>query len=565
MANTSGGQAMVDLDDETDEELTEPRVKNGMPYNLIHKACYMNMLIYANDPYSVYKGTHTRKRHKYEFYRIPPLGMAPDWWERARKRWRPRADIFLAYCTIRFLTIIVIQIASYILSKQQIGMETFRKLKLFGKMVGNPMSEVPGISVMIYSTVLVNLFYLIGVTHRQYAKEPADLVAPRLIFDPHRDIRRMKLIIVRQLGQIRSLIEELLRNQINECPARSRDFARSLTINPTNLESLVEADEENSKVLGYIQLKAISALEKEISKMKPEAYSMNYCYRLSHEMNLIGLVVLIVSLPFYVFAYWSILSLALDSKCKKRAFAHGECKIFEVFSWADLFAFVEIMLAILLACYIVVVLFVTMNMHSLTQLVIVDGLKKDLKVCLDRLDWLNSKQKGSLIGDPTRVELEKSLLRTLTMVFIDYDEIKRIVCMVTRMMQDFMVPVIYGIIVAILASYADDRDLRRTLATFCTWLLLANNILFIYSASVYARTIKIERLAWSLLARLRERASKEGRAEDFISIMWRKLVLSHSLSDKQVSFSPFGVSLNYGKVMEMNFVFITLASLSRSI
>lgn len=407
------------------------------------------------------------------------------------------------------------------------------------------------------------LFYSFIVVPRKCKRIPLDAANLRFMLDPIRETSRLNLVIKQHLSSI--------------------------------------SNEGSKGMLSSIQL--IQPLD-----MIPYTFTARWYKSLCRYTKLLLIVNSYCTLTFQIAFYYALFESAKESLCIISSLE--ECGYPLVFSKRDVISFIELFVALGFAGFELVLMMVIIGSNCIGQLSLIRSLEDELNHCLmimsnaitryreSRAEHLSfkisqftyfrrdSNSKRVDLFDPTRYlfenghlkrqkDIELILLRTYVKLIVATDEIKSTARLVTRSFESFLVLVSLVVVLAFLSNIANGSETRliQVVLLIIYWSL-TNPVLFI-CAVVFSRTVKLEKIAWSILAELsvyqatillRGSLRSYSSNESHIGVLarrWRKLVESFALSDIRNSISPFGMNLTYGHVLRMNFFVITIISLLR--
>lgn len=307
-------------------------------------------------------------------------------------------------------------------------------------------------------------------------------------------------------------------------------------------------------------------------------------------------------------------------------FQPSTCFAESSFTLADWFMFFEINLALWTMGAVVVMQIIMVTTNSLCQIEVIQGLQEDLRFCIRVIEYSNhhgenpinvtndfnkfksprlstasltffseyqsrhstivsaakdrstsistscTKNNSLLVAyknvqETKNMVFDTLLLRILVKLKVCENEFKKNTAFITEIIQSFLCMMGTVIFVTLLAGrfHGETIGLLKQNALIFAWV--ANNILLIIWSHTFARTVKLEKISWSLLAQIQVRLKQTNRncMKDFVSMSWQKEITGGSLSDSRNSVRPFGMSITYERAIEFNFVVVSLASLMRTV
>lgn len=529
------------------------------------------LLISQIDPFSIYKKDNYAwaRRQRYHIYQSSNLQIKPSHSrEKMKQRLRWLSLTLCGYLSFKFICTCLVQLASDKrfkinrlgdFSKLGHGM-TIRGLFAnfvvrYAYLIGNPLKSMLGISLFLYLSVVVALVYgFVVIPHIQSTK-PFDAITLRFMLDPLRELRRIDMVIEEQL-QI--LLEE----------------------NPRS---------SNRLVLTQVPF---------IHKMRPANYHSDWFFELYH-YSLLGTILATGAALIMVLSFVPILlyASAQQGLCKKPKTTAATCSVQDIwheFSKQDLVALVELHIGLCLA-FMVFSNQIALMAHSLIhQLRSTASMRQDLKQCLFLIIAHFSKSRhlrrftllrrfrGSggrvtqeIVNPPSKSDehlLGVSLLRTLVKLLVTKDELRRNANFVSQIVESFLSSMGVSLVLALLGERLDDLKIvwLRSVIIITIWMAL--NLVLLVCANAFARIIDLQRVSWSILARLEmfnepthsaQVRIKNREASDLDAIVshWRKFICSGALSDLRNSVRPFKMSITYRRAIRLNFLIISFASL----
>lgn len=421
----------------------------------------------------------------------------------------------------------------------------------FGKSVRDPFWSLTGVTVFLEIVLAPPVFYLFIIVPLNQRKKPLDSPNQRLMLDPTREIRRIDYIIKRKLESI-----------LIEC---SRD----------RLD------------LGKLE---------QIADLRPLMFNQNWFHSIYRKSLIMCSLVVVQNVTLLATSIYSLSQIAKKSICTIQQI--DDCSYGNIFSAYDAIYITEVIVTFILgAVYfnLVMLFFVCTNIAA--QLSVIKGVNYELNQCLTALSIYNMRSRQSDLSDYERTifsanpslesssrhlpsylfrreersgeqEIELSLLKTYIKLVVTSDEMKhtaRFIGTVTELILEMIGYLIFTIFVSFI--YNGFAVQMTHVVLFINCFLLTNPMMLACSY-VFARTVALEKVAWSILAELSiyltqrkgyPRLYNSNEQIEVLATRWRRLVHSHALSDQRIASSPFGLRMTYKQVINIDFFIITIA------
>lgn len=564
------------------------------PSALLKRFIESVLFILDLDPFLIYKGNfkHSNNR-RYRIYLSPELQQTSNYRDEMRTRFGLAVHVVIGLLATDYMIISVVQILFSILiqnfelnpttvkycinlgthvSSRNYSTSTtsrrtlsktyetaFEWVDKYCSVLAGPLWSLTGASILLQSTIAVTLIYGYIVLPKLNKTKPLDNVNLRFILNPAKEIQRIDL----KIGELLTTI--------------FRESSRNILV---------------------------SAKMTQTSALRPPSFSVK---RYNCTCLFTWLLIITLFLGIVVYEAASFLTFYYSVKrdrCGIRPL--DQCGYSDIFSEADtMFLVLFFTVSRWLANVVILMLIVNIYGNLFGQYLMAKSVKTELMRCLRELSSYITNIECSLdnqldrersfrgtggikLFDSTSThhaykvqglkwerEIEESLLTTYIRTIIAGDEIRTAARLVTQHLETFLVLVCISIFLIFMTNKIGGFESRFAPMLLLLLIWLGNNPILIGCAFVFSRTIELEKTAWSILAELGIyndliiRATGlqpyyfKGRLIDLLAKRWRKLVQSHSLSNQRNSIRPFGISLNHQHVLQVNFLVITLASLTR--
>lgn len=562
-------------------------------------------ILYNYDLYAIYKGTHRQhKKSRYRFYLKPELkvdlGSIDEWLYRLR-------SLFL-FCYLlmlaRFSTICFVQLANYHAttydrrqflayhSSQDLS-ETIRirrvsdtRLSAFIKRfnldenLSNYLSDFPGISLGTYIVLFASITYVIVYMPYYYSTKPMDCVYLRIGIDFHRERTRIDLVIKEQMESLLMAIEtnrifnssRMIQRQqkLPLCESAACTYRQRLRLQPFRT------------MTRNVPRKHPIAFEFHPS-LRPASYTVEYYKRIWHLVTISGLTVVpglvlfASTILFYSFSWTTQIKCHLNgtNPCKF-ASARTKLEIYSLFELACVVFWFGLMLVTSTLSTIV---------SLIAQLDSIDEMKSDLNDLLSALRLISLAHRKSDDGTHSMSsDLDKKILRAvMTKEPYLQDALLQILVKTRVNLNEFMTQAEFlsnevssflfyfgsSIVVIIVVSKMDGPHIAFMQTTIFIFLWICSNLMLIACAHMYSEICKLQRIGWSIMAQLSEKLALEICSTSEISnaiiaqlaMNWERTVRDDRFADVRNSVRPFGVSLTYKQMLQLNFYITSLAAL----
>lgn len=532
------------------------------------------------DPFAIYKANNCKQQQWRRRTSSTNSGQCP-WFlskelrieskEIDRKRHRFRVVILFLYLIliVRFTTIGIVQLAKYrattyfsssatkalepssivqlpIIEETQ-PIVWLKKLYLYD-LSGSILSDFHGGALFVYVFVVASISYSVYYLPRYYSLKPADTADLRMAFDPVRERRRMDLLLRRHAEQL-LLVTEIYRESRARMAGELRTTSR--------LPRIKHPDDA--------EIRSIS------ESIRPAQYKLGHRrYWRGVKKHFLPVTVLCSSFGLRIQMY--LIYFTIDLRCKLKQLLADECTMLNAFTRAEIYSFVELMVAIYWMGTILVTTILTILTQLDLQLQSISETEDDMRTLLEILRYYNVWAPGiySTIGRKSNREPcpNVALIKGLAKTSFQLDEMRGRASFISEQASALVVLCCAGIVPALTAVRMEGPDMEglRAIIIGCLWL--ASNLLLIVCARQYANLIRLERVGWPIAAQLIVKLGQNWNKRPYNRLRldpltrgWLKLLETGSFIDESNSIRPFGVTLTFKRVLQMNFYVTSLAVL----
>lgn len=549
------------------------------------------------DLFLIYKDTFRgASSAKYRIYQLPELRLESNSFDRLRAKCNIVTRVAYIYLPLKFMFTAMQTVFDRLNpDSRPIELDLGIYSKYIAYLLGRPLATIPGASIFIYTGVGITLLYGYILCPMSCLHKPIRLTTMRLFFDPNREIRRIDIMIADYLKDFMSI--ESNSNQENTSKFNQRRATGGIAL------SIPDRTPSTQSTLGLAQFN-------HMSELRPATYTEEYFVKAHH---LALMVVLFVSFGGLVDSFvlpLVVTPIARERNCLKKSIPLAVCSLKDAFNAQEIVALVEVTMGVSagLAIFFAQTVMVVINLFF--QLTLASSVEADLSKCLKvvrnfrgDLELRNSMCKFG-VNSTTRCDMsftdsyhgqmsaispihrrfraardltrqvETTLLRTLVKLVISEREIKESAQASAKFVEAILLSMGVSLIGAFIGMKVDGEQMRvfRNIALLFIWW--ATNSVLLGCAYVFSQTIKVEKVAWSILAHLKAEEIKissdrliyamslgRGAFDETLVDQWTKLVTSYGLSDARNSVRPFGLSITYGRTLRINFLALSLASL----
>lgn len=517
------------------------------------------------DPFLIYKKDHSNKHKQlYRNFRFTELEIKSDSSPKLQKSSRWAGLILCAYLSFKFTSNCVVQLILYQHSKraehQDGSSDLFMDFVIkYADTVGNPLKSLVGFSIFIYSALTVTIIYGFVVIPYLQSIRPFDAGSWRFMLDPLREIKRIDMVIEERLISL----------------------------------MLVET---GSKRLILDQMPFIHT-------MRPSNYKPDWYFTL-HRSQMTASILIAITIVSILFTFIPLLFhiSGRGASCEQLLIS-STCSIWSVwtrFNNQDVIALIELHVGLTTACTLFANQVVVMLYSFMSQQFLIKDIKRDLEKCLETISTItmvsSSPDQISLIDSSTSCriysdrrslehkrssvdsaaklvnrEMDTNILRTLIKLLLTEEELRKNADFISRITESFLTSMTCSLLLMFVGERLDDIQLGWFRSVIIAVIWLGLNLVIVTCADMYARIIHLEQVAWSILARISANASLLSKEQVVLPTTrissldedWRRLVCGHTLSDLRKSVRPFNMSLTYKRVIKLNFLVVSFASLVR--
>lgn len=597
----------------------DPNVDLTLIEKLLRRSIYFIFFILSFDPFAIYKNTNARQGKRYKSYLRKETRIALGRYDRLQERYRRAIVVLMGYLIARYTLLATIQLMIHlgkVGQQQTVGRHSdgnaaslsgqvlmpnktrvsssgdittssaasvpnsvFKsQFSLFmlelSDLMGNPMRDSFGLSIFIYVILTVGIGYTIGYLPHHYSVKPMDAVNLRFMLDPSREIKRVDRVIYDSLASICASVEpfecarastDCQRPVLNELPPSSHQLYLSGSLVSRHSPSWRNHLNQTKLVEGIERERAFVRRQRDfLMLMRPPIFSKRWCKELYRISLLLAYFILATAIPYALAVVYALIKSMYESRCA----SSKKC----TFNAKELLSIFELLLGMGVFLFAIHIQVHTIITNSYTQFTMARTIKRNLDLCVNELAKCNFEyENGRRIGDNEQdgaldSHVDNLLFRTLVRLTVSEEELRRNAAFLSEFVSSFLAVSMACLSIGLIAGRLDGVDLGnfRSISFISVWA--ATNVLITGCASIFARTLDVEKVAWSILAqstlRITLRGSSESSRIDFIATYWRKLVLSYGLSDFRNSVHPYGMAITYKRVIELNFLVLTLLTSS---
>lgn len=474
------------------------------------------------------------------------------------------------------------------------------------ELLGNPLNRLMGASTFLYASLTGNLLQCLYAFSRAHnTVEPLELTHINLFLNHRHEIKRIDLMIDEKLNALLSQIRE----KLNGCRDYSRIFQlsrqqrqRSGQSEHEDENSLIEHLNECCKCLDGIEYQMsdealtelyhiIKSLKSQMNTMRPAIYCPQY--QLEHSVTFLKIlfyVVLFLILPILIVPIQLYIN-SIKSRCFMYNLKPDECNLRNTFTLQDVLTCIDVNLCMFMITLTFVAQIILIVGSVKSQSISLHSLKLDLEDCLSKLQIknsltskdedsgrnLNSRQDSCKPSEKKYYEQLKRdtdtiLLRTFMKLIMTEDDVRSSSHFISKTLDTFLFSMGFSLILSLICGKLEFNNLisfeiQFLRSSLVIWLLIMSNLVLLYCAIHHSNTIKLDKLIWSVIGQMIASAnrSKQAYNRDLIGSYWSKVAHGHSINDARNSVLFFRImSIDFKRLLELNFIFISMASLMRS-
>lgn len=570
----------------------------------------MIMFIFDYDPFAIYKENHKQhSRAKYRQYLRPGVKMQPTNWDVWRSRLRIINICWLTCLSCKYAYLCCLQVIIYnILQSRPGGFSGVQNvwitnatdsllddqsrlvlsLKYSGELVGNILSDYPGIALIIYLALSVSVSSATYFLPLYYHRKPIDSPSLRNGLNPTIELKRIdtlldEIISAHLLQANQHMLSELTR----------LNHHRTSTMGLSNyayhgLDSSAFKTSYPYSAGGHAESLALKF--KSDRSLRPVNYSPNYTLSMWFYARIVVYCIVPSMLIFYLQIQITLLRATTVSRCETKRI--DPCRALDAFTFLDWYSLTEIISQMYVAGFIITFQLIMILMSSFSQLILANEMQSELSFLSDTLRRLldyrtihggqsNDDHKQLLViyenklNDQHEAHLLEVLWRTLIKVSILNRDMRSEAVFITEQTTSALGITGSLLLIALFTGQMKVIDMHGLRRSIIRGVWVMGNIVVIRCANVYARIVRVNGISWSILAQLsmirQTRLSTTIARDsttitvdylgDYLDSSWRRLILSQYLLDRYNSVRPLGVSLTYKKVLEINFFIVSLVAL----
>lgn len=536
---------------------------------------------YNYDTHSIYKGDYKRRyRAKYKIYLRPELRIAGNNLDGWRLRVRLLFVISFWFVFVRYTIVVLVQFAKYQATTYsednlQITSETWlirvlKRLYLFD-LFDNILSDFSGTSISWYVVILITVAHMVYIMPHKFSIEPLDCLNYRITLDPERERRRVNIIT-------REKIESLILSM------NSYKLSQSFTF-PSSIEhqkrKQVDLNEESATNSSYELRGHVARLTLD-SSLRSVRYTVKYYQTSARIHTMVTLVAVPLLIGFFTVIITYTIRSTADFKCRDFRDIQQRCTIATFSTLFELYTLVELVCPTLWFGIIFGTFSVVFVVQLKAQLVSISEMKFDFESLLSALSLMNRSRPQQLrrrkrqlmrtleerIHPTEEVNLSVVMFKMLVKTTVSLAEFRNQADNLSRQVEPGIIFFSLTLMLTLMAGRMEGPDIFTLRAYLFIFPWVCSNMMLIACAHQHARITKLNSIGWSILARLNERLVRRPRKvpagdayADPLMIGWRRLIQSGSLVDARNSIRPFGISLTFKQILQMNFYLASLAVL----
>lgn len=527
------------------------------PSNILVRSVvlFTEMSLYAlgYDPFIIYKGHYPdSEENVFRHYRSEKVKIEPTGFDSFCRIWIQVIHSFQTYCMVKYGLTLAMQSLQH--KRADLSRPLLDLTEWMSIAIGNPLSSVFGLSLLTYSICTVACSYFFFYVPYIHRNRPMDLPSVRLVIDPQRELDRIDMIIKERFEDLTNLIER--HRNVFDLILRDDEISKeSKTTN--NFANQVQMEHKMRKLL----------LNEKVSywALRPACYYSDNIKRM-HFCLILGITSMIILSAWFGTSFPPLLlSSSLHKRCIERKLV--ECSPWSAYSLLDALALIELFYGIVQAGVIFNIVGVGIFLHlvGLTQNIL--DLSKSIEVSLLHFRRVNElliegNFHGGLYDEDLDLSLDVTLIRLLVKSKVCTDDMRRIANFGSILVQCLIFMSGCTIVSSLTAAQVDgDVKSLRLLLFNIVWII--SNLVALWCSYLFSLLTDIDTLCWSLQAETMRRDLRRGARypSNKIVLAWHRFVLSESLNDPRNSIQPFGSSLNYKKMLELNFMILSFAAL----
>lgn len=391
-----------------------------------------------------------------------------------------------------------------------------------------------------------------------------------MLIDCEREVRRIDLLIWAKLNnEIKQVQSILTCNFVTKCECQQK-----IGRNPSMIDGEADGFQQLKNVLRFLQAKA--------STLRPTIYQPENHARHSR-IAFTALIIIIAVLvgPNIITIPKMILRGAINSKCSKYIIENHldshtlKCNFRDVFSWQDILFAIEMLVAsIAIGMNLFgIVLLVLDGVY--TQVLSIKKIGKDLDICIGCLDNFHSISctgYSKQTADQDSSFLNYKLIETFLKFTILEEDGNSNRNTIARTLNIYLIT--YGpclglsLVGGAMADQEKEIDMKFVQLFMMSWLLFQQNLVIFCCAHLQSEEMKLNRQIFSITSRLLigGKYSHKNVIDSYVISNWMKLAQGRSMFRSINTIRLFGITtIDYEKLLGLNFVFLSLAALLKSL
>lgn len=543
------------------------------------------LFMYDFDALAIYKGTYTNNRQtRYRFYLRPELRLDSNNFDKYRRRFRYVAVFIYSVIALRFSLASLVQMAKYqattfeSLDGRSGGdkynhpvireTELIKMLKRYYvyDIFGNILSDFPAIALAMHIALLVSISYTIYYMPLKFRMKPTDSIDLRMALIPQHERKRIDL-------QLNENVERL----ILDMESFHRESAIKTIYKYRNSE-FIQSTRFDQWLWQQPQQTTDTHLKQIIDSvpLRPLQYSSG-CTRYWRRCRYLLPLISVPIISFVYMTHMTVIGRTLRFRCKLKEIKANNCNFANAFEYAEIYSNCELIVSTCWLHSILGSLFLAILLHMDSQLSSIREWHQELHNLLATLRHNNGSHSpddsdfmgGEFQADIKEYKLDDILLSALAKTNFQLTELRSRTVFISELVSPPFVLFVTGIVLTLVAVKMDGphiQTLRNSILASLWWAL---NCTMAICAYQYARIIKLQKICLSIAAQLAHRLARMVDDEialsrtrlDPLTRGWLQFIVQDCLVDIRNSVRPFGISLTFGRIIEVNFYVTSLAVL----
>lgn len=544
------------------------------------------------DLFAIYKGTFKNlSRRKYRFYLRPELRLSAT--TKAIDKWRYRFRIFslhfYALLSMRFMVICFVQLAKYQATtfdsrtdSAPLMLDTnlikfLKQTKLY-LAFDNFLSDFPCVALTIYVAILASIINLLVVKPHHYSIEPIDAVNLRIGLNPRHERKRICLLMKEKLKSLLMTTSkeknQSLSAPFHHLPLSVLDRRSKLLLRMQQQAYMANLVWQREKACflskqpranhptNPAEGRAHFGLD---TAMLPARYQIDYPAHTWRLVFHVTLLVVAAAFPFCIMIQIYLIRWSTEMKCKIRNLSQATCSTLNALTPFELYSLVELYLAFYIFGIAFAISNISILIHAHAQFIIINEMKSDMNDLLGALRLINCRHDCLMNTgvDSTKIAqrevyLDDALVKILTKVSVSLEEFRSQASFISQQVSSGMFFFNVTLVLALTTGKLEGPDMKDLRRNVFILIWASANIMLALCARQFADIIKLQKIGWSILAQLY--LLIETRPVSLMNA-WLRLIEGDCLSGVANSIRPFGVSLTFNQILQLNFYVSSLAVL----